>query len=797
MRLFLGNPPWYRENLYFVRAGSRWPHFEEKGCTYTPFPFYMAHAAAMLEAAGHEVGVCDGVAEGIQQDEYIRRVVEFAPDFVFQETSTPSIQEDLDIVARIRQQLPEALYGMAGMHAPMFTPEFLEKTPSVDVSFVGEYEPTLVDLAAALQTGVRDFSRIQGLVCRNVEGRVVATGRREMLANVDDYPWPARHLFPMERYHDEPGDIPQPSVQMWASRGCPYHCNFCVWPQLMYANNRYRPRAAASLVDEMEHLVKEWGFKSVYFDDDTFNIGKPRLMEFAREIQRRRLKVPWAAMCRADLMDRELLEALKASGLTAVKYGIESADQAIVNDCGKALSIAKVKETCKITTELGIRMHLTFMFGLPGETKESAAATKALALELNPHSAQFSIATPFVGSRYYDQLKTSGHLESEDYGRFDGYHTTEVSTDALSPKDLEEIAADMHRLWLEHTVRRGPAGPAVPHEREGVSIVVPHLAGREMLGECLSSLAAQYEKPLEVLIVTREPAGELAEKFPNFRWVDSPGKPGFAAAVNAGIRASRGAYIALLNDDAVVQPTWLGELRAALEKTPQAGFAASRVLCYEDRRVLESAGDSVTLAGYAFNRGSGEEDGPRYNEKGFLFGASACAAMYRYSMLSDIGFFDEDFESYLEDVDLSLRANLWGYRCLYVPAAVAFHRGGTTTGGRRDADTVRRLARNTVGLILKNYPREVFQKHSVKIAVYLAFMLVYHTFWTRRGPSYARGLMEAWKGRDLMLAKRKRVLGGMRVSQGEAYRMLWDGQKDLDEFKVTRLPRFLRAIGLA
>ncbi|MBI4870435.1 MAG: glycosyltransferase [Candidatus Riflebacteria bacterium] len=798
MKIFLGNPPWYREkNLYFVRAGSRWPHFEDKAGTYMPFPFYMAYAATMLTDAGHTVHVCDGVAEGIEQDEYVRRAREFGPELVFSEASTPSLAEDLGIVARMREVLPEAVYGVAGMHAPMFRAEFLEQTPAVDVSFVGEYETTLVELARQMADGSRDFTQIRGLVCRAPDGRIVETGRREGLADADDYPWPARHLFPMDRYHDEPGDIPQPSVQMWGSRNCPYKCNFCVWPQMMYGNNKYRPRSARAIVDEMEHLVRDWGFQSIYFDDDTFNIGRTRMLELAAELQRRRLKVPWAAMCRADLMDRELLENLKRAGLVAVKYGIESSEQSIVSHCGKGLSVAKAIENARITTELGIRMHLTFCFGLPGENRDSARRTKELALQLNPHSAQFSIATPFVGSRYYEELKASGHLESENYGRFDGYRTTEVSTDELSSKDLEEIIADVHRSWLDHTVKRGFQGPAVQTERRGVSVVVPHVQGREMLGECLASLAVQDHRPIEVLVITREPAGPLAEQYPFCRWLETPEKPGFAAAVNAGIRACRGEYVALLNDDATVQPNWLGELVTALEKTPVAGFAASRILRADDRRILDSAGDSVTPCGYAFSRGSGEEDGPRFNEKGFRFGASACAALYRHRMLEDLGLFDEDFESYLEDVDLSLRANLWGYRCLYVPGAVAFHKGGATSGGRRSSQVVRRLARNTLTLMLKSFPREVLKAHAVRISGYLAFMLVYHTLWTWRGPSFARGLLEAWRTRGDTLQKRKKVLGGMRVTAGEAYRILWDGRKDLEEFKRSGLPRLLRALRLA
>ncbi|TPW02471.1 MAG: hypothetical protein FD129_3191 [bacterium] len=196
MKIFLGNPPWYRENLYFVRAGSRWPHFEDKSGTYMPFPFYMAYAATMLTDAGHTVAVCDGVAEGLEQDDYIRRAQEFQPDFVFSETSTPSLEEDLGVVSRMRQVVPGALYGMAGMHAPMFRPDFLDQTPTIDVSFVGEYETTLVDLANTMEQGSTDFTGIRGLVCRAPDGTGVATGRRTASSAATTTPGPRGTCFP-------------------------------------------------------------------------------------------------------------------------------------------------------------------------------------------------------------------------------------------------------------------------------------------------------------------------------------------------------------------------------------------------------------------------------------------------------------------------------------------------------------------------------------------------------------------------------------------------------------------------
>ncbi len=102
----------------------------------------------------------------------------------------------------------------------------------------------------------------------------------------------------MMNYHDLPGGIPAPSLQMWASRGCPFHCTFCAWPQIMYGGDQYRTRNPIDIVDEMEAMIREYGFKSVYFDDDTFNLGKKRMMTLAEEMIKRKLNVPWAVMAR-------------------------------------------------------------------------------------------------------------------------------------------------------------------------------------------------------------------------------------------------------------------------------------------------------------------------------------------------------------------------------------------------------------------------------------------------------------------------------------------------------------------
>jgi radical SAM superfamily enzyme YgiQ (UPF0313 family) len=425
-----------------------------------PFPFQLAYAASILERDGIEVLLVDAIAERSSDETYLKKIEQFKPDLIVHEVSTPSFSADIRMVEMTRKQLGNAVkIALCGPHAPMLDPSFLKSFEMVDIVFSGEYELALRKTAAAMDTG-QDFAAIPGMVFRHGSGQVIATGQAEVIKNIDDLPLPARHFLPMEKYFDNPGNIPEPALQMWGSRGCPYSCSYCIWPQLMNGDH-YRPRQPARMLDEIEHICTRYNYKSVYFDDDTFNIDKKRMLEFCREKIRRQLDLPWAIMARADLMDREILEAMAESGLKAVKYGIESASQDLIERIGKNLNLDKAIENVELTKSLGIKVHLTFMFGMPGETKESALETVELAKKLNPESVQFSILTPLPGTAIYDELLAKGHLQVSDWERLDGYFSSVVRTDAMSSEELEEMVQYAWRSWVKHKTLQKPSSQEI------------------------------------------------------------------------------------------------------------------------------------------------------------------------------------------------------------------------------------------------------------------------------------------------------------------------------------------------
>lgn len=450
MKVFLGNAPWRKGNRYGVRAGSRWPHWQPPNSVYLPFPFYLAYATSVLEKEGYECKLVDGIAEHDTEKEFIRKAVDFAPDIILLETSTPTIEVDILMAKSLKKAMGEkVIMVFAGPHVTVMKDTFLAETKEVDYLLLGEFEYTFRELVQKLDKG-ESTDNIQGISYRDASGKVVCTPRRELIENIDELPWPAFKHLPMLNYNDDFGSLPKPMVQMWASRGCPFKCNFCLWPQVVYGNNLYRPRDPVDVVNEMEWLIKTYGFKAFYFDDDTFDLGKKRILDLCSEIKKKGLNVPWAAMARADTLDQEMLDAMADAGMIAIKYGVESGVQELVDGCDKHLDLKKVVETVQMTKKAGIKVHLTFTFGLEGETKENIQKTIDFALAQDPDSVQFSIVTPFPGTRYYEELKEKGYLLTKQWSDFDGNRSAVIRTDNLTTEDLIWALNHAYESWYQY-----------------------------------------------------------------------------------------------------------------------------------------------------------------------------------------------------------------------------------------------------------------------------------------------------------------------------------------------------------
>lgn len=313
-----------------------------------------------------------------------------------------------------------------------------------------------------------------------------------------------------------------------------------------------------------------------------------------------------------------------------------------------------------------------------------------------------------------------------------------------------------------------------------VTVVIPNWNGERFLPPCLGSLREQSFRDFETVLVdngsTDGSVPFVSRNFPEVRVLSLGENKGFSVAVNAGIRASHAEYVALLNNDTETDPGWLEALVRAAEAHPEAGSFASKLVDFKDRSMLDGAGDALRRSGLPYRLGHGEPDRGQYDEAAFVFGACAGAALYRRSMLDDIGLFDEDFFAYCEDGDLSFRAQLTGYRCLYVPEAVVYHLGSASAGGKRSPTAVRLGTRNGLWLLVKNLPAPLVPRFLPFVAAgQLSRLISTASTFTLR--AHLEGLAGVPRLLPRMLRKRREIQKRRQVPVGYIRRLLKESSR--------------------
>lgn len=306
-----------------------------------------------------------------------------------------------------------------------------------------------------------------------------------------------------------------------------------------------------------------------------------------------------------------------------------------------------------------------------------------------------------------------------------------------------------------------------------VSIIVVNWNGENLLGECLESLFQQTYPNREVILVdngSQDSSVRLVrERFSGVKIVELPENRGFTGGNLAGLKVAEGQYIALINNDAWADKMWLENLVRPMSEDPEIGICASKLIADGTGRI-NSAGDGVTTAGVGFNRGLHAE-APLYSLHENIFGACGAAVLYRRKMLDEIGFLDEDFFLYDEDTDLNFRAQLAGWRCVYVPDAVVYHKMSATS--RRLSDLhVYYHTRNLEFVWMKNMPaglmlRFVHHKLIQEVGAF-CYLCLRHLKWA----PFFKAKRDVLKMLPLVLKKRWEIQKKKKVPSRDIKRLL-------------------------
>lgn len=401
MNVLLINPHWSSAK------GSIWK--EVRG---NVLPVGLGILAACLEKAGHAVTVLDASALQMSVEE-LRSFLRKQPfDYAGITATTFTVTGALKIAGICKEMRPAAKVVMGGVHPTIYPDEMLA-SPHVDYVIRGEGEEAIVELISKGPDATQNVSYRAG-------GTPVHNPMRPLIDDLDALPMPAYHLFPMEKYFPAAGGYRRlPAVNMITSRGCPGNCTFCYKEMF---GRKTRMRSAASLVAEIRHLVSAYGIKEITFYDDTFTVSKPRVKEFCDLLLKEKIDLTWSCMSRIDSVDGETLRAMRAAGCHQICYGIESADDTVLQNIKKPLSLTKATEIARITKKAGITLRMSFMLGNPGETKETMAKTLAYAVRVGPNIAQFNITTPYPGSDMFRWAKENKYLNTEDWQKYDLAH---------------------------------------------------------------------------------------------------------------------------------------------------------------------------------------------------------------------------------------------------------------------------------------------------------------------------------------------------------------------------------------
>lgn len=357
--------------------------------------------------------------------EICERINDYSPDIVGITAMTPMLNSALNVAHLVKSFDSEIPVVMGGVH-PTILPEEAIKNTNVDIVVRGEGEYTVLDVLKNFD----NLNNVPGITYKD-NGQTINNPARPLIQNLDELPFPAKHLileheeYPAEAF----GNI-------FASRGCPFHCVFCASHKIWTRKARYR--SPENVIEEIMRTKKEFNTKFFRFQDDSFILNKKWVYQFCDLLLRGNLKIKWAAETRADVVDHTLIKTMRSCGCKMIAVGVESGSEKTLKIIKKGVTLEQIRDAFNVIRSNKILSSAFFMIGFAWESKKEIEMTISFMKELNPFHSFLSVATPYPGTELFDMYKREGLLpDNIEWAKFfhqskDMYLTTKYSREEVS-----------------------------------------------------------------------------------------------------------------------------------------------------------------------------------------------------------------------------------------------------------------------------------------------------------------------------------------------------------------------------
>jgi radical SAM superfamily enzyme YgiQ (UPF0313 family) len=394
-------------------------------------PSDLMYMAAVAEKAGCECKIKDYSIKAENIEDFKNDIKEFDPDYLVINVTTSTLTADMAVCRAAKEVKPEIVTIAKGAHFLTFNAQVLDEFPALDLIIRGEPEITLQEIVEG-----KNWNEISGLTYKK-DGLPFNNSDRYFLDDLDLLPYPARHLIDNALYIRPDNGKVQAVIKV--SRGCPFHCFFCLATPV--SGKKVRVRSPKNIVGELKECIEKYDITNFLFWSDIFNMDRQWVIDLCNEIINSGLKIIWASNTRADTADLEMAKLMYQAGCRLVSIGVESGSQEMLNKMGKKTNLEQIRNTNKILKQSKIKIYNYFVLGLPWETEETAEETIKFAIELDSDFVNFHTATAFPGSRFYDYVLENNLFETKDKEELykSAYCYPTVKTHTLSKDRVFEI----------------------------------------------------------------------------------------------------------------------------------------------------------------------------------------------------------------------------------------------------------------------------------------------------------------------------------------------------------------------